>query len=49
MISETAEDCPTSKISVSIVGTKKYIGAGRSKQEAELDGANRLLISQNIS
>jgi len=40
---------PLYKISVSIVGTKKYIGAGRSKQEAELDGANRLLISQNIS
>jgi len=40
---------PLYKISVSIVGTKKYIGAGRSKQEAELDGANRLLINQNIS
>ncbi len=40
---------PVYKISVSIVGTKKYIGAGRSKQEAELDGANRLLINQNIS
>ena len=40
---------PLYKISVSIVGTKTYIGAGRSKQEAELDGANRLLKNQNIS
>ena len=40
---------PLYKISVSIVGTKSYIGAGRSKQEAEQDGANKLLKSQNIN
>ena len=40
---------PLYKISVSIVGTKTYIGSGRSKQEAELDGANRLLKNKNIS
>jgi len=39
---------PLYKISVSIVGSKMFIGSGRSKQEAEQDGANKLLEYQNI-
>ncbi len=40
---------PLYKISVAIIGTKPHIGLGRSKQEAELDGANKLLKNQNIN
>ena len=39
---------PVYKISVSIIGSKKCIGTGHSKQEAEQDGANRLLKNQDI-
>ena len=39
---------PIYKISVSIVGTKQYIGVGHSKQEAEQDGASKLLKGRNI-
>ena len=34
---------PTYKISVSIVGSKEYVGKGNSKQKAEQDGASKLL------
>jgi ribonuclease III len=40
---------PIYKISVSIVGTKKFIGVGGSKQQAEQDGAKQLLKSININ
>ena len=39
---------PIYKISVSIVGSKQYIGVGNSKQEAEQDGASKLLKDINI-
>ena len=39
---------PIYKISVSIVGTKKFYGFGNSKQEAEQDGAKKLLRGENI-
>ena len=39
---------PIYKISVSIIGSKQFIGAGSSKQQAELDGAAKLLKAQNI-
>ena len=39
---------PVYKISVTIVGSKSFVGAGRSKQQAEQDGANKLLKNQNI-
>ena len=39
---------PLYKISVSIVGSKVFVGTGGSKQEAELDGASKLLINQDI-
>tara|TARA_B100000029_G_scaffold350748_1_gene343186 strand:- start:882 stop:1547 length:666 start_codon:yes stop_codon:yes gene_type:complete len=39
---------PLYKISVSIIGSKLFVGTGRSKQEAELDGARKLLNSINI-
>ena len=39
---------PLYKISVSIIGSKPYMGMGKSKQDAEQDGANKLLKSQNI-
>ena len=35
--------------SVSIVGTKKFIGEGKSKQQAEQDGALKLLNEKNIN
>ena len=38
---------PTYKISVSTVGTKQFIGIGNSKQQAELDGAYKLLEGNN--
>ena len=39
---------PIYKISVSIVGSSGFVGTGHSKQEAEQDGADRLLKNQNI-
>ena len=39
---------PIYKISVSIIGSKQYIGVGNSKQEAEQDGASKLLKGRNI-
>ena len=39
---------PLYKISVTIVGSKQYIGQGSSKQQAELDGAAKLLKIINI-
>jgi len=40
---------PLYKISVSITGSKSYLGYGRSKQEAELDGALKLIEIENIN
>ena len=39
---------PIFKISVSITGSKQYVGRGSSKQIAEQDGASKLLKDQNI-
>ena len=39
---------PTYKISVSITGSKQSIGIGSSKQQAEQDGAAKLLERNNI-
>ena len=39
---------PTYKISVSITDSKKFVGVGNSKQQAELDGATKLLKFKNI-
>ena len=39
---------PIFKISVSIIGSKQYVGRGGSKQIAEQDGASKLLKDQNI-
>tara|TARA_B100000029_G_scaffold465716_1_gene500574 strand:- start:174 stop:842 length:669 start_codon:yes stop_codon:yes gene_type:complete len=39
---------PTYKISVSIVGSKQFIGNGRSKQQAEQNAADKLLDNKNI-
>ena len=39
---------PTYKISVSITGSKQFIGIGSSKQQAEQDGAAKLLERNNI-
>ena len=39
---------PLYKISVTIVGSKQYIGQGSSKQQAEQDGAAKLLKIINI-
>ena len=40
---------PIYKIAVSITGSKKFIGVGNSKQEAEQDGATKLLNNKNIN
>ena len=40
---------PTFKISVSIVNSKKHVGEGRSKQQAELNAASKLLKHININ
>ena len=40
---------PTFKISVSIRGSKFFVGTGNSKQEAEQNGAEKLLNSININ
>ena len=39
---------PLYKISVSIIASKSFIGTGRSKQEAEQDGARKLLENLDI-
>jgi len=39
---------PIYKISVTIMGSKKFVGIGNSKQQAETDGASKLLTSKNI-
>ena len=39
---------PNYKISVSIIGSKQFIGSGNSKQQAELDAAAKLLKAKNI-
>ena len=39
---------PVYKISVSIIGSNKFIGTGNSKQQAEQDGAEQLLKGENI-
>ena len=39
---------PTYKISVSITGSKQFVGTGKSKQLAEQDGATKLLKGKNI-
>ena len=39
---------PIYKIAVSIIGSKNFIGEGNSKQQAELDGAAKLLRAKNI-
>ena len=39
---------PIYKIAVSIIGSKRFIGVGNSKQQAELDGAAKLLRDKNI-
>jgi len=46
--SEGPRHNPIFKISVSIVGSKQYVGKGSSKQIAEQDGASKLLKDQNI-
>ena len=40
---------PIYKISVSIIGSKKFVGLGNSKQQAEQDGAAKLLKYININ
>ena len=40
---------PIYKISVSIIGSKRFIGAGNSKQRAEQDSASKLLKFKNIN
>ena len=40
---------PIYKISVSIIGTKRFLGIGNSKQEAEQDGAKKLLRTEKIT
>ena len=40
---------PTYKISVSITGSKPFVGVGNSKQQAEQDGATKLLNYKNIN
>ena len=40
---------PIYKMSVSIAGSKQYIGSGNSKQQAEQDGAAKLLKGKNIN
>ena len=47
--SEGPRHNPIYKISVSITGTKKFIGVGNSKQQAEQDAATRLLKYKNIN
>ena len=39
---------PFYKISVSITGSRQFVGGGNSKQEAELDGAAKLIKAKSI-
>jgi len=39
---------PLYKISVSIIGSKNFLGIGKSKQEAEQDGAEKLINAEKI-
>ena len=39
---------PVYKIAVSIIGTKQFFGRGSSIQQAELDGADKLIKARNI-
>mgnify|MGYP001349268302 CR=1 FL=1 len=47
--SEGPRHNPVYKISVSITGSKPFIGIGNSKQQAEQDGAKKLLNNKNIN
>ena len=47
--SEGPRHNPIYKISVSIIGSKKFVGKGNSKQQAEQDGAAKLLKYKNIN
>ena len=47
--SEGPKHNPIYKISVSIIGSKKFVGKGNSKQQAEQDGAAKLLKHKNIN
>ena len=40
---------PIYKIAVSIIGSRRFIGEGNSKQQAEQDGASKLLKEKNIN
>ena len=40
---------PIYKIAVSIIGSKQFIGVGNSKQQAEQDGATKLLNNKKIN
>jgi len=46
---EGARHNPIYKISVSMTGSKHFVGRGNSKQEAEQDGAAKLLNYKNIN
>ena len=45
---EGPKHSPIFKISVSIIGSRQYVGRGTSKQIAEQDGASKLLKDKNI-
>ena len=47
--SEGPKHNPLYKISVSITGSKDFVGVGNSKQQAEQDGASKLLKNRNIN
>ena len=47
--SEGPRHNPIYKISVSMIGSKKFVGLGNSKQQAEQDGASKLLKYKNIN
>ena len=47
--SEGPKHNPVYKISVSITGSKQFVGVGKSKQRAEQDGATKLLRYKNIN
>ena len=39
---------PIYKVSVAITNSKTFFGTGHSKQQAEQDGANKLLLNKNL-
>ena len=49
VVSEGPRHNPIYKISVSITDSKKFIGSGNSKQQAEQDAATKLLKYKNIN